>query len=218
MLESDQCLIVSTGRSGTLFVTKVLKALGVSAAHEREDGLYVASFYHARKYQMFKWVLHQVRHPLKVVGSLVTFDESAFRASENLLKPLYGVVYPKPMGFNKSHREGKYSAAQWEEMVRFRKVGAVWHAYYWNRMIEEYLNPLFRYKVEELRDSVDRILSVTGSTMTPGVDVGAVFESLGTKTHTRPNRLDMTWDEVEEISPKVAPLLREMTDRYGYEL
>ena len=210
-----QCLITGTGRSGTLYISKILKSLGVSSSHEHESSVYVSSYYHAPKFDLFDWVVHQTREPLKTVGSLTTFDDWSFTVSEKVLKPLYGVVFPRPLGRSKQLREGAYSDSEKAEILKNRKVAAIYHAYYYNQFIEDYTNPLFRFKVEEFIDYVDDILAFTGVTVSEDVRDSA-FESVSKSTHHRSGRVDITWDEIEGISPRVFPQLRDMSERYGY--
>lgn len=212
---TPQCLITGTGRSGTLYISKILTALGVSAVHERESSVYVASYYHAPKFDLFDWVVHETREPLKTIGSLTTFDDWSFTVSEKVLKPLYGVIFPRPLGKSKELREGAYSDSEKAEMLKNRKVSAIYHAYYYNKFIEDYTNPLFRFKVEEFIDYVDDILAFTGVTVSEDFKK-SVFENVPKSTHHRTDRVDITWDEIESISPRVFPLLKEMAERYGY--
>jgi hypothetical protein len=211
-----QCLITGTGRSGTLYISRVLTALGVSATHENESSVYVASYYHAPKFDLFDWVVHETREPLKTIGSLTTFDDWSFTVAEKVLKPLYGVIFPRPLGRSKELREGVYSDSEKAEMLKNRKVSAIYHAYYYNKFIEDYTKPLFRFKVEEFVDYVDEILALTGVTVTSGVR-DAAFENISKATHHRSDRVDITWDEIESISPRVFPMLKEMAERYGYD-
>ena len=213
---TPQCLITGTGRSGTLYIQQILRSLGVSATHEDECAVYVASYYHATKFDLFDWVVHETREPLKTIGSLTTFDVRSFAVSEKVLKPLYGVFFPKPLGESKKLREGDYSDAEEAVILKNRKVAAIYHAYYYNKFIEEHTNPLFRFKVEEFVDHVDDILALTGVTVTNAVR-DAAFKSIPKSCHHRPARVDITWDEVESISPRVFPMLKEMAVRYGYE-
>ncbi|UCF95035.1 MAG: hypothetical protein JSW39_13080, partial [Desulfobacterales bacterium] len=90
-MESRRLLITGCGRSGTLFATALWRALGLDIRHERPvhpngvigaDGM--ASWFmavndpappsgpSARDYD-FDVVIHQVRHPLKVIASVAQF-------------------------------------------------------------------------------------------------------------------------------------------------
>jgi hypothetical protein len=83
-------LITGCGRSGTKYITFVLRRLGLDVGHERmgDDGIAswcmavnaesVAWGVSASRYS-FEHVLHQVRHPLDAIASIATFKEPSWR-------------------------------------------------------------------------------------------------------------------------------------------
>jgi len=77
-------LITGSGRSGTKYIARVLRRCGLDVGHEQigKDGI-VSGFYcfdadrypgkgHKVPRPKFDVILHQVRHPLKVIASVTT--------------------------------------------------------------------------------------------------------------------------------------------------
>ena len=83
-------LVTGCGRSGTRYMTFILRRLGLDVRHERlgRDG--IASWALAVDAEQVPWgpsartasfelILHQVRHPLAVVNSVMTFKDASWR-------------------------------------------------------------------------------------------------------------------------------------------
>jgi hypothetical protein len=87
---NKKILITGCGRSGTKYITFVLRRLGVDVRHERMGRDGVASWYMAvdtsrvpfgqpRRGTTFEHIYHQVRHPLQVIASAATFKEPSWQ-------------------------------------------------------------------------------------------------------------------------------------------
>ena len=98
--EGAKILITGTGRSGTHFTSKVLQKLGMDMPHERMGVDGTVSWKHIRggRFEVvgkgrvqevcdscFSTVLHQVRHPLKVISSMQTFGISSWTYMEKFI-------------------------------------------------------------------------------------------------------------------------------------
>lgn len=106
-------LVTGTGRSGTHYTSELLKQLGYDVPHESvgKDG--AASWKHIvsgtfvyigknREVEIdstgFTRILHQVRHPLKVIASMQTFSDSTWQfMSEHIDLDPKSPVIPRAM-------------------------------------------------------------------------------------------------------------------------
>jgi hypothetical protein len=72
-------LITGFARSGTKYMSEVFRALGYDVMHEAyaKDG--VVSYRHLPYHENFKVVLHQTRHPLDVLSSCFTLENTTFQ-------------------------------------------------------------------------------------------------------------------------------------------
>ena len=71
-------LITGFARSGTTYMAEVLKALGYKVAHEQYAPDGVVSYRHLPFFTRFDRVLHQTRHPLKVLSSCFTMEKTTY--------------------------------------------------------------------------------------------------------------------------------------------
>jgi hypothetical protein len=218
-------LVTGCGRSGTRYVTFVLRRLGLDVPHERlgRDGM--ASWTMAvdaseRPYGppsetvRFRQVFHQVRHPLAVIRSVATFgpESWAFVYAHTPCRPDDPVVV----------RGGKYWLAWTAQADR----SAMW-----------------TYRVEALGEALPELCRRLGVPYRP-----AVLEVVPTDVNTRrrgrslhladelaerlrvgvPARLrgrlgraaappPLTWEELEAADAELAARIRERALAYGYE-
>lgn len=121
ILFKKRFLITGCGRSGTRFTHFFLKKNGLKVGHEKfgKDG--IVSHFHAPFHVFFRPVIHQVRHPIKVISSMTTFGDSSLR-----------FIF-KRVG-NPKKKSGLYIAM------------FVW--YYWNKYIERFAD--YRFRIEDL--------------------------------------------------------------------
>jgi len=92
-------LITGYGRSGTLYTANLLIKLGYKVGHEFVDRDGIVSWMHLDRANDFETVIHQVRHPLKVLSSAMSVQEKAwYRTFESIGQPkhldrLYLIMY-----------------------------------------------------------------------------------------------------------------------------
>jgi len=100
-------LVTGCGRSGTAYTTQLLNAWGVLVGHEKQQKDGCVSWYEMPNIKNYSIVLHQYRHPLKVIASMQT--ASAF--SWNYIYQQSGV-----QGKNPIYRSAEYWIV-WNEMI-----------------------------------------------------------------------------------------------------
>ena len=183
-------LITGCGRSGTMYMAKVLQSAGLDVGHETlgTDGVvssiwavaddWYPSYHQQRKRPAFDVVLHQVREPLATIGSLTTAQPGSWR-------------------WNARHvpiRVGEDSVLQ--------MAAKYW--YWWNLIAGA--GAQYRYRIEDLAQEWQPIQQVLGFQ-------GALDRSLSRRTNSRPHKR-VTWDEVERAVPDLP--IRELAEDYGY--
>ncbi len=220
-------LITGCGRSGTRYAAKLLAGLRLNVRHEEFGSDGAASWCMAvdadavpwgsgRRGCRFTTVLHQVRHPLRVIPSLTTFSGPSW-------------------DFIARHIDCPPSDPA---IVRGAKY---W--FYWNRLAERYAQ--WTYRVEHLPAVYDefchrlgvpvdrRVLERTSTKVnsrrrTPLLrTMQRVFDKLGYAPRSK--RLDFlysdratyhncpfTWDELERLAPGWSAPVLEEARRYGY--
>lgn len=195
--------IVGTGRSGSGFISRLLRAAGVNCGHEEwwgpgaesgPGGLDGDSSWLAvpRLGDFPGPVLHQVRHPLDVVRSLVGIrmfsnpEHTAFR------------------WFMYAHVRGLTGDDVLDSMR--------WYVD-WNRRCEQHA--AWRYRVEDVdTDLVVRITEAVGFPITHEVAAAALDEVPTTFNHRR--RAELSWDDLP--AGELRDQLAEIADAYGYDL
>ena len=131
-MKRKQLLVTGCGRSGTRYITSLLRLMGLRVKHEHlgRDGIVSwCAAVDAKEvpwgdsisgYQ-FKHVFHQVRHPLAVIPSLLSFQERSW---------MYIC---------------RYTPCTMEESVLLRSI-KYW--YYWNILAQEKAS--WTYQIESL--------------------------------------------------------------------
>lgn len=218
-----QMLVVGVQRSGTHYTWEMMNRLGVHVHHEGlgPDGavswLYA---YQSKNYainnptplsnQRFCFVFHQVRHPMRVVSSIV-------KASKKSWDPFWDWLVrtePKVCGTVDQCKKTPLvvrSARQW--LV-------------WNQHVEAYAD--IRFKVEEtsprdvcrLAQFPERICGSDGRYHTTSSKViqPIVEPQAPSDGHTASENLAVNWDMIEKLDSKLAADMKDMTARYGYHL
>lgn len=194
-------IITGCARSGTLYIAEVLRALGFDAGHERLYSPTRAGPVAPQTVEV-SWlaaphridgalVVHQVRHPLKVVASLLargTFRESGRRV-----------------------RYGQY-AARWCPRIRHEADEL-------NRCLRYWLdwNALVRadvfWHVEAIRpDMLEAVLHGTGRE--PQRPAAEALSCVPCDTHHAPGRRELTWEDLTDRP--LAKDARRRAQEYGY--
>jgi hypothetical protein len=141
-------LITGTGRSGTHFTSELLKKIGYDVPHESIGSDGAASWKHVvsgtfvyigknREVHIdstgFTRILHQVRHPIKVISSMQTFSKSTWTYMANFIELDPG---------------GNPALKAMQAYV------------YWNRLIEEKAH--WRFRIEDLENIFPEFCSHAG--------------------------------------------------------
>jgi hypothetical protein len=141
-------LITGCGRSGTHYTARLLQEMGLDVPHERvgEDGaaswkhIVSGTFVYLGKNREavidstgFDRILHQVRHPLKVISSMQTFSDSTWSYMANYIDL---DLKAKPV---------KRAMQAW---VR------------WNKLIEG--KAQWRFQIEQLKEQFDEFCRQAG--------------------------------------------------------
>jgi len=193
-------LILGMARSGTLYTTKVLRALGKDVIHETHPGSDGLVSWHPVfdghppprpdlitevKHKDFDVLLHQVRHPLKTIGSSMALAQQSRSHAERVL----GI------------RWGKND---------IRGATECWIK--WNREAERVAQ--FTYKVEDMAEVLPKILSAVGwDTVEALGRVGGALNTVSTKTHHWSRSKVVS---IEHIPEEFREDLQQMALHYGY--
>lgn len=202
-MKLPKVIVTGCPRSGTMYVSALLRKLGVRVGHEAfcagEQGM-VAWWWpihgaHSRWMPSPSWDinttpqvrLHQVRHPLKVInsmGHITTWD-----------------------------RIGKYIDVGTNRNTGRRRMLM---ALNWNKLCEQFVGPdSHRYRIEQLPDIFDEFCSWVGCEPNRGA-----FARVQHRNKRDPNREynDYTWDDLSEIDAELCEQVKEMGRRYGYDI
>lgn len=186
---------VGCPRSGTGYISQLMKNCGVDIGHEviGKDG--VSSAFHglvdtkifwlSEKIPNvnYKYILLQVRHPLNVIASMTTLYDVAF----DYLKTLCGeTVNPK----DKIHKCMYY----WLEFNQRYEV------------IADYI-----YRVEDLPNRLKNIFMVIHKNAPEFFKVPC--EKVNSRKHIK-----LSWNDLRERDEKLADAIMKKAYEYGYEL
>lgn len=128
---NKKIVVLGCARSGTMYISNVFQKLGIDIRHEKM-GIDGTSDWHKVPSDLseFDCVLHQVRHPLKVISSMTTAPPSTWK-SINKHIPL---------------------------ILDNELIDGMRYWYFWNLMIEPYSN--IRYRVENIKSEWNLILEI----------------------------------------------------------
>jgi hypothetical protein len=222
-------LITGVPRSGTQYTTDVLKkaldALDTEVCHETVGSIATVSWAHINPsvlrrywnqkagdrtgqyvYDFPKWsaIVHQVRHPLKVIASMPTIRETWEKNGgwEGVQAALVA-ERKRTIGYAGDTVEWPDDLSSMAAYAAF-----VWR---WNRYIET--TATFRYRVEDLHDGKGSVwpelLAHLGLDPVP-------FPKGPFHRDSRPHEI-VTWEDVLAHAPDYYEPLREMAVEYGYD-
>lgn len=217
-MDHRKLLITGCGRSGTMYASEVWRSQGLDVSHENptppngemgKDG--IASWYmavndldppfgpSASEYE-FDFVIHQVRHPLKVIASVAQFvlrdalsrDYIERNAPETRLNP----------------RERQMRDC--DQLIL--QASRYW--LYWNLLASE--KSSLTIKVEDLAGSLEGLCAMLNVGFVPGV-----AEAVSANTHGRYLYLNepywtVDWDDIARLDPGLRNQIRALADGYGY--
>ncbi len=139
-MNKRKLLITGCGRSGTKYISELLKCCGFDIGHEKDGKDGIASWPMAVSDDESPWgppsndyefenVIHQVRHPFKTISSCLTISDKSW----NYIK--------KHIPINDSDSKIIMSAKYW---------------YYWNLKAEG--KAKFTYKIEDIESVLPQII------------------------------------------------------------
>lgn len=220
-MEKRKLLITGCGRSGTFYSAEVWRQLGLDIRHERpighhgvmgEDG---ASSWlmavndpnppfgpSAVDYE-FETVVHQVRHPLKVIASVAQFILAKGQFAEEYIQR--NVPQTKILG-------DELSLNTHQQLI----LQAARYWYYWNLISEE--KATVTVQVEQLSKNLPYLCDLT--------DVeyrGDNVEKIPTRINGRQYYLNeemwtVDWKDLEELDLDLAERIQNLATRYSYDL
>lgn len=183
-------LITGSGRSGSAYITQVLKKCGLDVGHHKmgRDGI-VCGFYcfEAKRYPTklpaprpkFDVILHQVREPLASIASIQT-GRSWKWTSQFLPIPKNAPVLTR-------------ACYNWLVFNEEAERQALW-----------------TYRIEALKENwaeLQRVLKFN----TPYSKVANISKKTNARKHSK-----VTWADVREWAPFIYCDIREAAERYGY--
>lgn len=191
-----EILITGCARSGTTYITKVLKQCGYRVGHEnrKKDGvcswLMAVDTRHvpwgqARNGYRFRHIFHQVRDPLKTISSLnATEPEVSFQFIQEHIPEIQ------------------------KEDSRLTQCAKFW--YYWNLLAESQAE--WTYRIEALEEVWGEFERRLGKKLDKNI-----LKAVPKTTNTRGSYSELTWEELKkELEPSFYQKLQELAKRYGY--
>lgn len=198
------CLITGCARSGTQFISQVLRLNGVNIRHERDatTGLFrlngkncISSWVMAADSDTTPWgpgsegyqfehIFHQVRDPIKTINSAANEPEESWQYIRQFVPEI------KPND-SKLVRSAKY-----------------W--YYWNLLAEKKAE--WTYRIEDLDVKFDEMAKRLGVSLDP-----KTIDKVPHNSNTRGHNNRFTWDDLKaELSPELYENIVQLAKRYGY--
>ena len=199
-------VVIGTPRSGTTYFSKLCRANGVICSHEdyfTEHGPMLRN--PARRFDVqgdVSWLappflpdkdivaVHQVRHPLPVIRSIVEIGLFDPRR-EHTRKPFVDMV----------RRYFDFSDDPLRSALRFYIE--------WNLRCEKVTDK--RYRIEDIDNIHDKLSEWLGIRL---VNTASTSRT----TNRRPAEIDDTWDLGKLMSLPEYPMLQVLANRYGYNL
>ena len=193
-------LITGCGRSGTGYMSAILKKSGYDILHERlgKEGLvswpmavnYISSSEPSLN-DSFEHTFHQVRHPLLVMTSWI-------HTVNNVRHPEWGFVRQHIPEIRLTDSLMVHCAKYW---------------YYWNLLAEKKAE--WRYRIEDLNQIFPEFMLRSGLIL----NANALKEIPPNYNTWRFASHKLNWDHLEKsLPPDLYQNIRDMTVRYGYSL
>lgn len=195
-------VITGTGRSGTGYISELLRASGVPCGHEqvftcvgreRRPFLLADASWMAAAELPIRWpVLHQVRNPLDVINSLVGIRFFSDRTDSPYRR------------FARRHETGLIGDEVHDAMV--------WYVA-WNERIEPHAT--FRYRIEDMDAALVRAIGDAGGL---DIDLRRAEEAIASASPTTNSRerAELGWEDLP--GGPLLDRLRGVARRYGYEI
>lgn len=220
-MERKRLLITGCGRSGTLFAAALWQRLGLDIRHERPvppngvmgaDG--VASWFMAADDPeppsgpsacnfRFDIVLHQVRHPLKVIASMAQFILRQGKRAPGYIERNAPATILSP-------DECRQLASREQLLL---KASRYW--LHWNLMAETKADRLVR--IEDLDAELPGLCDLVGVAYRPDV-LQSISKDLNARSQHVPDppwRLE--WEEIKKLDARLYADIRALARHYGYK-
>jgi hypothetical protein len=219
---AEKIAVLGTGRSGTNFFAAVLAELGRDVQHEKMGADGIASWCLVADVDKAVYgpggaildsnfvVGHQIRHPLKAIGSLTTFNRSSWKyISEN----------SPPLPRNITHRAMKHWL-DWN--IRAAEISSfTWQLETLEDAPPEILNRLgWNVSDDEWKQAYNRARhgantgAARASTSLFNPKVGPITQGRRFKYNNRKHPL--SWSELEKIDSGLATEIRDFSFAMGY--
>ncbi len=210
-------LVVSHARSGSLWTAMALRAVGFDVGHESgslnipnygidgdvswlfkvndNEGFEDKISWHVYDVRTYQTVVHQVRHPLKVIASQLIEGLHTY----HWMMVLEG--YPKP------------TEIKWWNYTNLLFY-VMWNWYYWNLRCERVSS--WRFKIEDANTTFPTICKQLGleERKTPELDATIHRRS----DELRKNYHDITWDDLKKCDNDLYLKIIDMSKKYGYDV
>lgn len=217
-IEQRKLLITGCARSGTLYASRLWQALGLDIRHERpvppdgrmgKDG--IASWLMAVKDPCppygpsalkfnFDFIIHQVRHPLKVIPSIAQFIIRANgRGKKYILTNCPEVELNTEQKALEPHEQWILQAALY------------WH--YWNLMVENIAT--VTVSLENLSARLPLLCEMLGIQYNSNV-VETIPKNINSRTfYIKEKPWKLEWGNLEKLHPPLTEKIKLQASRYG---
>ena len=220
-MEKKRLLITGCGRSGTLYSARVWQSLGLDIRHERPvppngvmgtDG--AASWYMAADDPKppsgpstldytFDVIIHQVRHPLKVIASMAQF----------ILQ--HGKRAP---GYIERHVPDVILSPEEQNQLDFKsqlilKASRYW--YHWNLMAAAKADKTV--SVENLKKELPDLCDLVGVPYRSGTLDGVPKDINARRFHVPDEPWQVTWATIKRLDRELYKSIRQLAAAYGYK-
>jgi hypothetical protein len=223
-MERKKLLVTGCGRSGTLYASEVWKSQGLDVRHENprppngrmgRDG--IASWYmtvndpdppfgpSAADYE-FDLVIHQVRHPLKVIPSvaLVIFGDPA-----SVRDPLSRQYIERNAPETRLSTEERSLPHRQQLLLQ-----AARYWYCWNLLSQQKASLTVR--VEHLTASLRGLCDLLGIAYRSEAADLISRSTHGRDLYTNEAHCQIGWEDINRIDPALCQKIKELALAYGY--
>lgn len=160
-------IITGCGRSGTKYISKLCQSNGIDIGHEDYGTDGIVSWYLAPSLTPPSGVsiLHQVRHPLKVISSMTTALDKSWNYISNFVH----------FGLDDS---------------LLLKCMKYWHD--WNMYVEDKAN--YRYRIEDIGVEFPKLLEISGFKAPKKINY-KIPKNINTRKHVDYTKEDLEYED-----------------------
>lgn len=220
-MERKRLLITGCGRSGTLYAARLWQSLGLDIRHERPvppDGMIgadgIASWFMAADdphppsgpsaldYR-FDVVIHQVRHPLKVIASMAQYILRNGKRAPGFIErhlPETRLTPDEQNGLNLEQRLILRASRYW---------------YYWNLLAAAKADRTIQ--IEELEANLPDLCDLVGIPYRPTVAERISKEINARHYHIADEPWVVEWSQIRRLDTKIYRSIKDLAATYGYD-